>query len=91
MKDFKITAPDGRVIVVKAPEDTPDADLIRMAQDQAAAAPKPATFGERVLASPVGRIAKGVKDPIDAGAQLLPRALSAVTSLGGLAPNPHHC
>jgi hypothetical protein len=87
MKDFKITAPDGRVIVVKAPEDTPDADLIRMAQDQAEAAPKPATFGDRLLASPVGRAVKGMKDPIDAGAQLLPRGLSAITSLGGLLPN----
>jgi DnaJ-domain-containing protein 1 len=30
----------------------------------------------------------GLKDPISGGAQLLPRGLEAVTSLGGLAPNP---
>jgi len=30
----------------------------------------------------------GIKDPISAGAQLLPRGLEQVTSLGGLAPNP---
>jgi hypothetical protein len=31
--------------------------------------------------------ARGLKDPIDAGAQLLPRALSGITSLGGIVPN----
>lgn len=30
---------------------------------------------------------KGIKDPIDAGAQLLPKALSFLTSAGGLKPN----
>lgn len=30
---------------------------------------------------------KGIKDPIDAGAQLLPRVLSFLTSAGGLKPN----
>ena len=30
----------------------------------------------------------GLKDPITAGAQLLPRALAGITSLGGTAPNP---
>lgn len=30
----------------------------------------------------------GLKDPITGGAQLLPRALAGVTSLGGIAPNP---
>lgn len=31
--------------------------------------------------------AMGLKDPITAGAQMLPRGLAAITSLGGLAPN----
>ena len=30
---------------------------------------------------------KGIKDPIDAGAQLLPRVLSYITSVGGVSPN----
>lgn len=30
----------------------------------------------------------GLKDPISGGAQLLPRALAGMTSLGGFAPNP---
>ena len=32
--------------------------------------------------------AMGLKDPVSGGAQLLPRGLEAITSLGGLAPNP---
>jgi hypothetical protein len=32
--------------------------------------------------------AMGLKDPISGGAQLLPRGLEAITSLGGYAPNP---
>jgi hypothetical protein len=31
--------------------------------------------------------ARGLKDPINAGAQMLPRALSTATSLGGIVPN----
>lgn len=31
--------------------------------------------------------ARGLKDPISAGAQMLPRALSSMTSLGGIVPN----
>ena len=34
-----------------------------------------------------GRALKGMKDQIDAGAQMLPRALSTVASLGGTMPN----
>lgn len=30
----------------------------------------------------------GLKDPISGGAQMLPRALAGITSLGGVAPNP---
>lgn len=87
MKTFEVEAPDGSVLKVNAPEGTPHTDLIRMAQDQRSAQPSPATTGEKLLASGVGRAIKGVKDPIDAGAQLLPRGLSAVTSAFGLAPN----
>lgn len=87
MKDYEVEAPDGSVYKVRAPEGTPPADLIRMAQDQRMAQPKPATAGERMLASPAGRFAKALKDPIDAGAQLLPRALSSVASGFGMFPN----
>lgn len=87
MKDYEIEAPDGSVYKVRAPEGTPPADLIRMAQDQRAAQPAPASTSERLMASGGGRFLKGIKDPIDAGAQLLPRGLSAVTSGFGMFPN----
>jgi hypothetical protein len=87
MPAFKVTSPDGRVISVDAPDGTSQSDLIRMAQDRMAAAPSPMTSDEKFLASPGGRTIKGWKDPIDAGAQMLPRALSEVVSIGGLAPN----
>lgn len=87
MKDYEVEAPDGAVYKVRAPEGTPPADLIRMAQDQRAAQPAPATTGEKLLASGAGRYIKGLKDPIDAGAQLLPRGLSAVASGFGFFPN----
>lgn len=87
MKTFEVEGPDGVVYPVNAPEGTPPADLIRMAQDQLAAKPKPATTSEKMLASYAGRFAKALKDPIDAGAQMLPRALSSATSGFGLFPN----
>lgn len=87
MKAFEVEAPDGTVYKINAPEGTPPADLIRMAQDQQAARPQPATTSEKLLASGVGRFAKAMKDPIDAGAQLLPRGLSAVSSGFGMFPN----
>lgn len=38
--------------------------------------------------APTSGFVMGLKDPISGGAQLLPRALAGVTSLGGFAPNP---
>lgn len=87
MKTFEVEAPDGTVYRVDAPEGTPPAALIRMAQDQRAAQPQPLSASDRLLTSGAGRLLKGMKDPIDAGAQLLPRALSSVASGFGLMPN----
>lgn len=87
MKSYEIEGPDGAVYKVDAPEGTPHADLIRLAQAQKEAQPKPASTGEKWLASGLGRTVKGLKDPVDAGAQLLPRGLSALSSGFGLAPN----
>lgn len=87
MKDFEVEGPDGRVYKVRAPEGTPNAEVIRLAQMQVMDAPQPASVSERLLASGVGRTLKGMKDPIDAGAQLLPRGLSTLTSGFGLFPN----
>lgn len=87
---YTVKDPSGKAYQVTAPEGASDDELIRLAQAQAASAPiekKPATFGQSLLASPVGAFARGSKDFIDAGAQILPRAVSAVSSAGGLLPN----
>ena len=47
-----------------------------------------ATLQEKIATSVPMRMLKGAKDPLDAAAQLLPRGLSMVSSLGGLNPNP---
>ena len=46
------------------------------------------TFGQEVLTSQPARFLTGAGQVIEAGAQMLPRALSAVSSLGGYNPNP---
>lgn len=86
-RTFKVTSPDGAIVEVEAPDSASDNDLIALAQSKLAAQPTPATSTEKFLASGAGRFLKGQKDVLDAGAQLLPRGLSAITSLGGLAPN----
>lgn len=46
------------------------------------------TTRQQVQASFPMRVLQGARDPIDAGAQLLPRGLEFVTSAAGFAPNP---
>lgn len=87
MPVFKVQAPDGKTYDVEAPETATDAELIGLAQAKAAPAKPSATFGQKMLTSVPGRVLKGMKDQIDAGAQMLPRALSSVASLGGRMPN----
>jgi hypothetical protein len=43
-----------------------------------------ATLGQKAQASLPGRVYKGIKDPVDAMAQLAPRALERLTRSGGL-------
>lgn len=83
-REFTVTAPDGREVKVRAPQDASDDQLIALAQRQTRAAP---TFEQQMLASGPVRALKGMKDPIDAAAQFLPRGVSAVTSGFGLFPN----
>lgn len=84
-REFTITSPDGKQIKVTAPESATDEELIGLAQAQA---PRPAaSFEQKMLGSLPARIVKGAKDPIDAGAQMLPRGLSALSSGFGLFPN----
>lgn len=84
-REFTVTSPDGKQYKVKARENATDEELIGLAQAQAPRAP--ANFEQKMLSSLPARIAKGIKEPIDAGAQLLPRGLSAMSSGFGLFPN----
>lgn len=84
-REFTVTSPDGKQYKVRAPETATDEELIGLAQAKAPRAP--ATFEQKMVSSLPARIVKGMKDPIDAGAQILPRGLSALTSGFGLFPN----
>ena len=59
----------------------------RYEQEQAQSQP-PATFRQKLQSSTPMRVWQGMRDPIDAGAQLLPRGLELLTSAGGLSKNP---
>lgn len=90
-----VRLPDG-TIIQNVPDGTSKADLVTKLKANGMAvpaewlgdAPKPEPGSDqRLLASVPMRFAKGMKDPIDGAAQLLPKALGAVTSGFGLAPN----
>lgn len=94
-----VRLPDGTVLR-GVPDGTSKADIVAKLQASgrevpadwlpAASAPPqaaPATTMQKVQASAPGRILQGMRDPIDAGAQLLPRGLEFISSLGGLTPN----
>lgn len=79
--------PDGTIL--EFPEGTaPDVVQKVVKSRLGAALPEAATTKQQVQASVPGRILQGMRDPIDAAAKLLPKGLQAVTSLGGMAPNP---
>jgi len=65
---------------------TPEFEVVANAYQAAKQAVAP-TLEQKIQASAPMRAVQGMRDPIDAGAQLLPRGLSAVTSLGGMYPN----
>ena len=69
------------------PDGTDPAVIQRTVQSILAKPKTPATTGQKVQASVPGRVLQGARDPIDAGAQLLPRGLEFLTGAGGLAPN----
>ena len=62
-----------------------DADIDEIASSIRGQQPEPVAPAEGGITS---GFAMGLKDPITAGAQLLPRGLEFATSLGGTVPNP---
>jgi len=59
---------------------------MEMGRQAPPAAPEP-TLRQKFMASTPMRVVQGMRDPIDAGAQLLPHGLEMLTSAGGLLPN----
>jgi hypothetical protein len=84
-KIYQVQAPDGSMMKIEGPVDATDAELISAAQANFKPA---ASFRQKLQSSVPGRILQGIRDPIDAGAQLLPRGAELLTSGFGLAPNP---
>ncbi|MDO9131963.1 hypothetical protein [Hydrogenophaga sp.] len=66
---------------------TPEFETVAKAY-QAAKEQSAPTLKQKVQASIPGRVVQGMRDAVDAGAQLLPRGLELATSAGGLSPNP---
>lgn len=87
MAKYLVTGPDGQTFEVTAPDSATPEQVQAFAKKTFGAAKAPASTGQKVQASAPGRILQGARDPIDAGAQLLPRGLEFLTSLGGAAPN----
>ena len=87
MPKFVVTAPDGKQYEITAPEGATAEQALEFAKAQISAAPAAPTDQQKFLSNWLGRSLKGMKDPIDAGAQLLPRGLSSVASGFGLFPN----
>lgn len=83
-----VTLPNG-VVIENVPETATKEEIKRKAI--AAGLAKETDFPSTVPTKSADRIESGIlmglKDPITAGAQMLPRGLEFVTSLGGAAPN----
>jgi len=78
----KVTVPE--VGVIEFPDSMSPQDIVKALQSmQGVQAPRqPKTVTEKVLASPVGGVIRGLRDIPDAGAQLLTRGLEAVSPAG---------
>lgn len=85
MPRYEITGPDGAKYEISAPDGASEQDILSYAQTEFSKQP---TTRQKVMASTPMRVVQGMRDPFDAGAQMLPRALGFVASAGGLAPNP---
>jgi hypothetical protein len=86
MPEFKITGPDGRKFTVKAQDGVDkDAAVNHVIETYYSSAPesrKDLTFMEKVKDSPVGGFARGLRDVVDGGAQLLTRGLEGISPAG---------
>lgn len=86
---YDLTTKDG-ITIRNIPDDVPsDSQELkdRVTKIRSGNAPTAST-ADKALASPVARLFRGaVLDPVDAGAQLVPRGLEFISSIGGFYPN----
>jgi hypothetical protein len=83
--EFKITGPDGRKFTVKAQDGVDKDAAVNHVIETYYSAPesrKDLTFMEKVKDSPVGGFARGLRDVVDGGAQLLTRGLEGISPAG---------
>ncbi len=74
MAKFKITGPDGATYEITAPDGASEQDVLSYAQ-QNFGGQKPAAPALPKVDAPTSGLAMGLRDPIDAGAQLLRRVV----------------
>jgi len=85
---YSITTKDG-ITIQNIPDEIPaDSPELKARVEKIRGSKPEATLTQKVQASVPGRVLQGARDPIDAGAQILPRGLSALTSGFGLVENP---
>lgn len=76
MPTYRVTGPDGGTYEVNTPDGATEQDainFIRTQQTAAPAAPVSTSRASDIRGSAVGGVAMGLRDPVDAGAQLLRR------------------
>ncbi len=73
MATYQITGPDGATYKITAPEGASQADVLSFAKSQISAAPAQPTAPS--VSAPRSGLAMGLRDPIDAGAQILRRVV----------------
>jgi hypothetical protein len=95
-KIARVQLPDGRIARIEVPDDTTpeqaQALALELAPKGEPAKENPTgttdALAAKIAPTWAGRLIQGARDPVDAGAQLLPRGLEAITSGFYLAPNP---
>lgn len=92
MKTYKITGPDGKEYSIDGPEGATREQVIAKIKERLQQTPQDApqqikpssnrSLAARLLNSPIGGALRGLRDPIDAGAQMLTRGLESIAPAG---------
>lgn len=86
MPKFTVNTPDGKTYTVNAPAGATHEDAIAHVQKTYynidTTMPGKTSLMEKAANSPIGGVLRGLRDPIDAGAQLLTRGIEAIAPAG---------